>query len=156
MTAFHVSSAGAEDISRLSDWAEDEGWNPGRSDGQAFFPADPAGFLFGRLDGEPVASVSAVRYGADFGFVGLYIARPPFRGQGYGFRVWRAGLDHLAGRNVGLDGVVAQQENYRRSGFSTAWRRSARRVPRLLDHAAGPYRPRGRRRRPRGRYGPAA
>src|SRR5690242_11889022 len=122
MTAFHVSSAGAEDISRLSDWADDEGWNPGRSDGQAFFPADPAGFLFGRLDGEPVASVSAVRYGADFGFVGLYIARPPFRGQGYGIRVWRAGLDHLAGRNVGLDGDVAQQENYRRSGFSTAWR----------------------------------
>ncbi|MEU1620274.1 GNAT family N-acetyltransferase [Streptomyces sp. NPDC005722] len=122
MTAFHVSSAGAEDISRLSDWADDEGWNPGRSDGQAFFPADPAGFLFGRLDGEPVASVSAVRYGTDFGFVGLYIARPPFRGRGYGIQVWRAGLEHLAGRNVGLDGVVAQQENYRRSGFSTAWR----------------------------------
>ncbi|MEU4096269.1 GNAT family N-acetyltransferase [Streptomyces sp. NPDC026673] len=122
MTDFQVTSAGVEDIRRLADWADEEGWNPGSSDGQVFFPTDPAGFLFGRLDGEPVASVSAVRYGADFGFVGLYIARPPFRGKGYGIQVWNAGLERLSGRLVGLDGVVEQQANYRRSGFTAAWR----------------------------------
>jgi hypothetical protein len=31
-------------------------------------------------------------------------------------------MDRLDGRNVGLDGVVAQQENYVKSGFSLAWR----------------------------------
>jgi hypothetical protein len=31
-------------------------------------------------------------------------------------------MAHLAGRNVGLDGVVAQQNNYRRSGFALAYR----------------------------------
>jgi GNAT superfamily N-acetyltransferase len=121
MTAFHVSPASAEDVGRLTDWADEEGWNPGSSDVQAFFPTDPTGFIFGRLDGEAIASISAVRYGTDFGFIGLYIARPAFRGQGYGIRVWRAGMERLAGRNIGLDGVVHQVHNYRKSGFHTAW-----------------------------------
>jgi hypothetical protein len=36
--------------------------------------------------------------------------------------LWRAAMAHLAGRNVGLDGVIAQQANYRRSGFELAHR----------------------------------
>ncbi|WP_223190748.1 GNAT family N-acetyltransferase [Nonomuraea terrae] len=108
-------------MAKYREWADDEQWNPGRSDVLAFHAADPGGFLLGRLNGEPVASISAVRYGTGLGFVGLYIARPSVRGQGYGIRLWRAALDHLAGRNVGLDGVVEQQDNYRRSGFRTAW-----------------------------------
>jgi hypothetical protein len=38
----------------------------------------------------------------------------------YGLRLWKAGLEHLGERSVGLDGVLAQQENYRRSGFTAA------------------------------------
>lgn len=121
MGGFEIVGASADDIRVLGDWAAEEGWNPGDSDGQAFFPADPGGFLFGRLHGEPVASVSAVRYGTGFGFVGFYIARPEVRGQGYGIQLWRAGLARLAGRNIGLDGVVDQQDNYRASGFRRAW-----------------------------------
>ena len=62
-----------------------------------------------------------MRYGAGFGFLGCYIARPTVRGKGYGIRIWDAGMKRLAGRNVGLDGVVAQQGNYRKSGFRHAW-----------------------------------
>ena len=79
----------------------------------------------GRLDGEPVACISVVRYGADFGFLGCYIARPAVRGKGYGIQIWNAGMQRLAGRNIGLDGVVAQQGNYRKSGFRLAWNNSA-------------------------------
>jgi hypothetical protein len=43
------------------------------------------------------------------------------RGKGYGIRIWDAGMKRLAGRNVGLDGVPAQQANYRKSGFRLAW-----------------------------------
>jgi hypothetical protein len=82
---------------------------------------DPGAFLMGRLDGEPVACISVVRYGAGFGFLGCYIARPKVRGKGYGIQIWNAGMKRLAGRNVGLDGVVAQQGNYRKSGFHHAW-----------------------------------
>ncbi len=63
-----------------------------------------------------------VRYGGAFGFLGFYICRPEFRGRGFGWALWQAGLDHLAARSIGLDGVVAQQANYRKSGFVLAHR----------------------------------
>jgi GNAT superfamily N-acetyltransferase len=103
------------------DWAAAEGWNPGLHDGDSFFAADPGGFLVGLLGDEPVGMISAVKYGAGFGFVGFYIVRPAFRGRGHGLALWQAAMQSLAGRRVGLDGVVAQQDNYRRSGFVLAW-----------------------------------
>ena len=105
----------------LVDWARLEGWNPGRSDAVPFHAADPKGFL-GCFVGDRLASaIAAVRYGADFGFIGLYIAHPDFRGQGLGRRVWDAGLAHLAGRTIGLDGVPEQQANYHSAGFEAAY-----------------------------------
>ena len=103
------------------DWAAAEGWNPGLRDADSFHAADPGGFLLGLVDDEPVGMISAVRYGARFGFIGFYIVRPPMRGRGHGIALWRAGMERLAGRTVGLDGVVTQQDNYRRSGFVLAW-----------------------------------
>ncbi len=110
------------DLDLALDWAAAEGWNPGLGDAASFFAADPEGFLLGELAGEPVGCISVVRYGDAFGFLGFYIVRAPFRGRGHGLALWRAGMDHLAGRNVGLDGVVAQQANYRKSGFRLAYR----------------------------------
>jgi hypothetical protein len=104
------------------DWAAAEGWNPGLHDAPCFHAADPSGFLIGLLGNEPVATISVVKYGADFGFLGFYIVRPGWRGQGHGLSIWNAGMASLAGRNVGLDGVIAQQDNYRKSGFVLAWR----------------------------------
>jgi hypothetical protein len=121
MAAFEIGVGSAEDVARMSAWADDEGWNPGKTDGLAFHAADPGAFLIGRLDGTPLACISVVRYGAGFGFLGYYIARPEIRGKGYGIQLWRAGMARLAGRTVGLDGVVAQQGNYAKSGFVRAW-----------------------------------
>ncbi|WP_030384437.1 GNAT family N-acetyltransferase [Streptomyces sp. NRRL S-241] len=121
MTGFEITGASAADMMLMRDWADEEGWNPGDSDRFAFAVADPEGFLIGRLDGEPVACISAVRYGGGFGFIGFYIARPAVRGRGYGIRLWHAGMERLDGRLVGLDGVVDQQDNYRKSGFRSAW-----------------------------------
>lgn len=121
MEKLDIAVASADDLLMLSDWAADEGWNPGRNDGIAFACADPHGFLIGRVAGVPAVSISVVQYGKNFGFLGFYIARPPFRGKGYAIQIWRAGLARLAGRNVGLDGVIEQQENYRKSGFTKTW-----------------------------------
>lgn len=112
------------DLDLVVDWAAAEGWNPGRHDAAAFFATDPTGFWLGELGGEPIASISAVKYGAAYAFVGFYIVKPEHRGRGYGLRLWQAALASVADRVVGLDGVVAQQDNYRKSGFALAYRNS--------------------------------
>ena len=104
------------------DWAAAEGWNPGLHDAALFFAADPQGFLAGFLDGQLIATISAVRYGQRFGFIGFYIVKPEFRGRGYGWILWQTAMERLAGCNVGLDGVLAQQDNYKKSGFQLAYR----------------------------------
>jgi GNAT superfamily N-acetyltransferase len=110
------------DLDRTIDWAAAEGWNPGLNDAECFRAADPAGFLVGCLGDEPVASIAVVRYSDAFGFLGFYIVRPDRRGQGFGYRLWQAGMASLDGCTIGLDGVVAQQANYARSGFVLAHR----------------------------------
>jgi len=112
-----IATMTRDDIGFAIGLAADEGWNPGLHDDESFFAADPGGFLIGRLRGEPIGCISAVRYPGDLGFIGLYIVVPAQRGKGYGIRLWNAAMQRLAGCNIGLDGVIAQQENYRRSGF---------------------------------------
>ena len=103
-------------------WAAREGWNPGLHDADCFHATDPTGFLLGMLGEQPIATISVVAYGDAFGFLGFYIVDPNERGKGYGIQIWRAGMAYLGERNVGLDGVVAQQDNYRKSGFALAYR----------------------------------
>lgn len=117
-----IATAGAEEVAQMVAWAACEGWAPGYADAACFRAADPGGFLIGRVDGRPAACISVVRYGAGYGFLGFYICAPEFRGRGHGWTIWQAGMARLDGCVVGLDGVVAQQDNYRRSGFTLAYR----------------------------------
>jgi len=104
------------------EWAALEGWNPGIFDAESFYAADPKGFFISLQDDEPVATISAVKYSSKFGFIGFYIVKPEFRGQGDGLQIWNTAIDYLTGANMGLDGVVAQQENYQKFGFKLAYR----------------------------------
>ncbi|MDR5739751.1 MULTISPECIES: GNAT family N-acetyltransferase [unclassified Caballeronia] len=119
---FIIRRMSQADLVTALDWAAAEGWNPGLDDARCFHAADPDGFFVGTWDGEPIACISAVAYDDAFGFIGLYIVRPEWRGKGFGIRLWREGIACLGERNIGLDGVVAQQSNYRKSGFVLAYR----------------------------------
>lgn len=119
---FAIRAMTPDDLALTLDWAAREGWNPGLHDAAPFYAADPEGFLLGMLAGAPVAAISAVRHGEGFGFIGCYIVKPEQRGRGFGLALWQAALARLRGRVVGLDGVPAQQDNYRRSGFELAYR----------------------------------
>jgi GNAT superfamily N-acetyltransferase len=110
-----------DELDLAIDLAAAEGWNPGLHDADAFWAADPGGFLVAEVDGEVAGCISAVRYGSEFGFIGLFIVLPHLRGHGIGSALWATGADQLIGRLVGLDGVPDQQPYYRRKGFTLAW-----------------------------------
>jgi ribosomal protein S18 acetylase RimI-like enzyme len=119
---FLVRTMTPSEVELSLEWAASEGWNPGKHDARCFRAADPHGFFIGTLRGEPIGCISAVAYDERFGFIGLYLVKPQFRGMGFGMRIWQHGMAYLGNRNVGLDGVVAQQANYRKSGFQLAYR----------------------------------
>ncbi|MFC3572176.1 GNAT family N-acetyltransferase [Streptomyces yaanensis] len=136
-----VTRATLDDWPVISGWAADEGWNPGLSDGPAFFAQDPEGFFIGRLAEEPVSAISVVNYGSDYAFLGCYLVRPDLRGRGLGLATWKTALAHAGGRTIGLDGVVAQQDTYRQSGFAFAHRTVRFTGPAPTVHAAPGVRP---------------
>src|SRR3989344_3248086 len=119
---YHIRPVDRKELDVAVEWAAKEGWNPGLYDADSFYTVDPKGFFLGFLGKEPIASISAVAYDNKFGFLGFYIVKPEYRGQKYGIAIWNEALKHLPTQNIGLDGVVAQQENYKKSGFKLAYR----------------------------------
>ena len=120
---FTVRQMLRSELDLIIDWAAVEGWNPGIYDAECFYQADQCGFFVGELNNELVASISAVAYSKHFAVLGFYIVKPQFRGRGFGMKMWRAAMAYLGTeRNISLDGVLAQQENYQKSGFQIAYR----------------------------------
>lgn len=119
---YSIREMTAEEINSIAiEWAAREGWNPGLHDGKAFYETDPSGFYVGMLEDEPVACISVVKYPDEFAFLGFYIVRPEYRGKGFGLKIWNHAMSDVEGYNVGLDGVVESQEDYKKSGFSLAY-----------------------------------
>lgn len=104
------------------DWAAAEGWNPGLDDAESFHAVDPEGFFLAECAGEAVGCICAAAYDDTFGYVGLFIVRPPYRKRGVGQRLLNVALRHVQGRNVGLDAAIPMQDVYRRYGFEFAYR----------------------------------
>lgn len=106
------------DLSLAMEWAKEEGWNPGKYDYQGYYAQDPGGFFMLWLDGKPIGSISVVRYGETFGFIGLFIVQKEHRGKGYGAQLWDYGMQHLSQcTQVGLYAVAAQVGRYKKGGF---------------------------------------
>jgi GNAT superfamily N-acetyltransferase len=122
MTTPEIRPLTLPEVDELLGWAKAEGWNPGIADAAPFRAADHGGFFGCFSEGRMAAGISAVRYSADYAFIGLYISRPDCRGKGFGRAVWDHAMASLDGRTIGLDGVPAQQGNYAMMGFVPAYR----------------------------------
>lgn len=125
MQDFRIRQATAADVGAMVEWAAREGWNPGLDDLAPFLAADTEGYWLAESGGRMVAAISFVHHQPDYAFLGFYIADTAFRGQGIGYSLWRTVLERSRALTIGLDGVAAQQDNYRKSGFTYAhanWR----------------------------------
>lgn len=120
MDDYKITTMTREEVNTAVDWAAKEGWDPGLSDAECFYRADPTGFFSGKLNGEIISVGSAIRYDDQFGFCGFYIVKPEFRGKGYGIKLTQSRLAYLGERNVGIDGVAEMQDKYKRLGYRIA------------------------------------
>ncbi|MEO8400956.1 MAG: GNAT family N-acetyltransferase [Gammaproteobacteria bacterium] len=117
---YQIRLASFNEIKLMLEWAAVEQWNPGLNDAIAFQLIDLKGFFIGYLGDEPIACISLVKYNTEFGFLGLYLVKPAYRGKGYGYQIWQHAMKYAGQCNIGLDGVTAQQSNYQKSGFKLA------------------------------------
>ncbi|MEM1059454.1 MAG: GNAT family N-acetyltransferase [Verrucomicrobiota bacterium] len=117
-----VRNARREEVEQLVAWAGEEGWNPSAHDADAYYRTSPESFFVAEEDGVMVGGISGVPYGETFGFIGLFIVEPGHRGHQVGVALGERALDHLMGRNVGIDGVDAKVKNYEHLGFQLAYR----------------------------------
>ena len=122
MRNFEIRKMNPDEINLAVDWAAAEGWNPGLHDASCFYQTDPNGYFVGLLNDKPIGCISVVSYQGTFGFLGFYIVHTDYRGKGYGIQIWNEAIKYLENHNIGLDGVVDQQENYKKSGFKLAYR----------------------------------
>jgi hypothetical protein len=103
---------------------EHEGWNPGKSDMGIAWDTDPEAFIALHKGSDHLAGGGTIiRYGDDYGFMGLFIVRRDLRGDGLGGLLWRYRLkrlqDRLApGATIGMDGVSAIVPFYEHGGFN--------------------------------------
>ncbi len=110
------------EAAELVTWAAREGWNPGLHDADVFWATDPGAFIGADLDGELIGGGAITSYGGEFGFMGLFIVRPEFRGRGFGNELWHRRLKRLRARlrpgaTIGMDGVFEMQSYYAKGGF---------------------------------------
>ncbi|MFY1032429.1 GNAT family N-acetyltransferase [Pseudomonas asiatica] len=110
------------ELDELVDWAAREGWNPGVHDAELFWATDPAAFIAASRGGELIGGGAITSYNGEFGFMGFFIVRPEYRGQGLGNTLWHARRERLLARlrpgaSIGMDGVFAMQDYYAKGGF---------------------------------------
>jgi hypothetical protein len=111
-----------EDLVMVLNWATLGGAEPGIYDLETIYNSDPEGFFVAEIDNQLVGSSSSVRYGDDFGFFGYWIVLPEFRNKKIGYKLIKQSMDYFGNRNVGLDGVQEQMNNFEKSGFKTAFK----------------------------------
>jgi GNAT superfamily N-acetyltransferase len=120
--ALVIRTMARPEVDELVGWAAGEGWNPGLHDAALFWATDPDAFIAADLDGRLIGGGAITSYDGEFGFMGFFIVRPEFRGQGLGNTIWHARRERLlarlrSGASIGMDGVFAMQDYYAKGGF---------------------------------------
>lgn len=115
--SFGVRLMRGNELDLLYQQAQNENWDPGVFDFNAYFSSCPEGFFVGVIDDIPICFVSIVQYEKHFAFFGNYIVIPEYRHQGFGYELVKKVSSRLENRISALDAVVDQISTYEKSGF---------------------------------------
>ncbi len=109
------------DIAAVTHMARQEGFAPGQGDVAIYRNTDRQGSWVGWIGGDRIGCITGVRYNVDYGFLGLYLVRPKWRGHGYGLQLWRHAMEHLADLPcIGLEAAPDRVDDYAGWGFAPA------------------------------------
>ena len=85
-----------DDLQWVMNQGTEEGWMRCERDAECCFTAGLApDFFIGELNGGRIASLSLVKHGNSIYFVGNFIILKPYRGQGYGQKLWDTAVASL-------------------------------------------------------------
>ncbi len=131
----HIRALTKADLPLVTSWARAEQFAPGRGDVAIYRHTDRQGIWVGCLDGRPIGSIAGVRYNAEYGFIGLFLVQPEYRGQGYGRQLWAHALAHLEGiACIGIEAATDRIADYASWGFVPA--SPTRRWQRIVEERA--------------------
>lgn len=109
------------DIKPFLEMAVQEGWVCDRWELEFLLPAFPAGCLVWRNGSQPIAFVTAIKYGRS-GWIGNLIVSPHLRGRGTGSTLTRVALTALetaGAKTIWLTASTAGRPIYEKLGFKT-------------------------------------
>ena len=85
-----------DDLQWVMNQATEEGTMPHEKEAECYFTAGLLpDFFIGELNDERIASLSFVKHGNSTYFVGSFIVLKPYRGQGYGKKLWDTAVASL-------------------------------------------------------------
>ncbi|MGB0894909.1 MAG: GNAT family N-acetyltransferase [Parashewanella sp.] len=120
-----IRKASSSEVQVLFQRIVEEGWNPGVYDIQAYTDNRNMHFFCGLINDEIVSAISVCIYDVDYAFAGCYVVLDPSqRGKGYGVELARYLLSYMDENGIavsGLDGVLAQIQNYEQCGYREAY-----------------------------------
>lgn len=120
--AYRIRLMTEADQSLVIHWAQQEGFCPGVGDVGIYYNTDRTGVWIGILDDRPIGCIAGIRYDQNYGFIGMFIVDPAFRGRGYGVALWQQAIAYLEDvACVGLEAALERVNDYASWGFTPAY-----------------------------------
>ena len=116
--SYQIRPVNSNEIPLLTNWAREEGFAPGIGDVDIYRNTDSQGIWVGCLNDHPIGCIAGIKYNSDYGFIGLFIVKEEYRGQGYGLKLWKHALNYLSQVPlIGLEAAANRIEDYGKWGF---------------------------------------
>lgn len=92
MPGYVISVATKDEWHHFQDIQDRLGWDPFKKSYLTLGEISPEGMLLGKLKGDVISCILALKYSDKFGFVAVYWVHHKYRGKGYGLEIFKRGM----------------------------------------------------------------
>ncbi|MFC3800260.1 GNAT family N-acetyltransferase [Cohnella sp. GCM10012308] len=120
MNGLRIRTLSGRDLSFAMKLKNIAGWNQTERDWQDYLFYDREGCFLAEYDGKEAGTLTTIRYGDRFGWIGMVLVHPEFRGRGIATQLLQSGIRHLRDQGVRcikLDATAMGKKVYVPLGF---------------------------------------